>query len=172
MTDPAAASLSALASRLRTAAQAFAAHADPVERGGPWPLSDDFGTAPESHWGPPETLAHVAEMLPFWMGQIERVLDGGGGAVAFGRVADDPLRLGVIERDRQVPPRELFARIRADGERVAARLAELDGSPGAAEAVGVHPRLGAMPIAAIAERFVVGHLEEHVTQLTEVLQAD
>jgi hypothetical protein len=169
VTDPSSTSLAALASRLRTAARAFGAHEDAVDRGRPWPLSDDFGTAPESHWGPPETVAHVAEMLPFWMGQIERVLDGAdAGPVAFGRVADDPLRLGVIERDRQLPARELFARIRADAERVATRLAGLDGVTASG---GVHPRLGAMSIATIAERFVVGHIEEHVTQLAEVLQA-
>jgi hypothetical protein len=35
--------------------------------------------------------------------------------------------------------------------------------------IGVHPRLGEMTVAAILERFLVGHLEEHVRQLREVV---
>ena len=38
-------------------------------------------------WGPPEMLAHVAEMLPYWLGEVERILDGptGAGPVRAGR---------------------------------------------------------------------------------------
>ena len=58
--------------------------------------------APEASWGPPEVLAHVAEMLPFWQGEMERDPDGSRRAspVPFGRSASDPIRLGLIERDR------------------------------------------------------------------------
>jgi hypothetical protein len=165
MTDPL--PLADLAERLRAAEASFAALAPAVERGAPWPLSDDFGTAPESHWGPPEVLAHVSEMLPFWMGEIERILAGPGEPVAFGRVATDTLRLGVIERDRSLPARELFARIASDARRVAARLMEL--SREEASRRGVHPRLGEMTVEAIVPRFLVEHLEEHVEQLRETL---
>ena len=36
---------------------------------------------------------------------------------------------------------------------------------------GLHPRLGEMPAARIAERFVLGHAEEHLAQLQEILAA-
>jgi hypothetical protein len=35
--------------------------------------------------------------------------------------------------------------------------------------LGVHPRLGEMPASAIVERFVIGHGEEHIAQLNEIL---
>ncbi len=159
-----------LAPRLRDAASAMAALRPDVEAGSPWPLSDAFGVEPEAHWGPPEALAHVTEMLPYWSGEIERLLTGPSGApVPFGRVATNPLRLGVIERDRTLPARELFARIESDARRIAARLQDL-----AAEDLdrrGLHPVRGEMTVAQVAEQFVVGHLEEHVAQLRSILAA-
>src|SRR3712207_3012295 len=130
--------LPGLASRIRAAAAALRQLAPAVERGRPWPLSDDFSHAPEAHWGPPETLAHVAEMIPYWTGEIERVLDAPAedGPVPFGRTGDDLQRLGVLERDRTLPPRELFARIEAGAERLARRLETLDEAD--AGRVGVH----------------------------------
>lgn len=147
----------------------MAALAPEVAAPEPWPLSDRFGSEPEAHWGPPETLAHVAEMIPFWTGEMERVLAGAQEPVPFGRVASDPLRIGVIERDRSLPSRELLARIESGVERLASRLGELDA--GEAGRRGVHPTLGEMTVVRIAERFVIGHLEEHAAQLRESLGA-
>lgn len=157
-----------LAARIRSAAADLATLAPDVEAGAPWPLSDSIGTAPEAHWGPPETLAHVAEMLPFWTGEIERVLAGPEPPVPFGRIADNELRIGVIDRDRTLPARELFARIASGAERLAARLGEL--TPEQAAREGRHQTLGVMSVAGIAERFVASHLAEHATQLREGLR--
>ena len=143
-----------------------------IEGGEPWPLSDTFGTEPEATWGPRETLAHVQEMLPFWQGEIERVLAGLGSDTAeeppFGRVATDELRLAVIERDRTLPVRELFGRIEAGVGRMRGRLDELGERELARR--GRHPRLGPLTVAEILDRFVVGHLEEHVDQLRDILK--
>jgi hypothetical protein len=87
--------------------------------------------------------------------------------VPFGRVAANELRIGVIERDRSLPARELFDRVDSGVERLARRLAGL--SPADAARRGVHATLGEMSVAAIASRFVAGHLEEHVAQLRDVM---
>jgi DinB family protein len=158
-----------LVPRLEAASKRLAALRPAVEAGVPWPLSDNFGTEPEASWGPPETLAHVAEMLPFWLGEIERVVDGSGEPVPFGRIATDQLRLLVLERDRSLPPRELFDRIAAGTDRVARRLKTL--TPRDTSRVGVHPRRGEMTVPEMADSFIVGHLEEHAEQLAEVVAA-
>jgi hypothetical protein len=108
-------------------------------------------------------------MLSFWLGEIERILDGAPEPVPFGRVADDTVRIGIIGRDRSLPLHELDTRIDIGGDRWVRRLRAL----GEADATrrGLHPRLGEMTVAGIAERFVVGHLEEHVVQLREALEA-
>jgi hypothetical protein len=161
--------LSNVASRIRAAAAALGDLAPAVERGRPWPLSDDFSHTPEARWGPPETLAHVAEMIPYWTGEIERVLDApdDSGPTPFGRTGDDPLRLGVLERDRALPARELFARIDVGAERLAVRLEALGEAQVAR--VGVHRTVGELTVGSIAERFVAEHLEEHDRQLRSQL---
>ena len=137
-----------------------------VEVGEPWPLATAFGTEPEASWGPREVLAHVEEMLPFWLGELERVVDGPSG-VDFGRIADDASRIGLIARDRTLPLRVLFDRIDAGLATWAARLASLTDTERAA--VGTHPRAGAMAVEAMPERFVLGHVEDHIAQLEEIL---
>lgn len=157
-----------LIGRIRTAATDLAERQPAIEAGEPWPLAEQFGGEPEALWGPRETLGHVAEMLPYWTGELERVLAGQPDrAVPFGRTASDPLRLGVIERDRTLPIRELVSRITFGADRLATRLDEL--APGAATRLGVHPTLGEMTVAGLLERFVAGHLEEHVAQLDTTL---
>ena len=162
--------LDVLAARLEAAAAAILALRDRVERAGPWPLAELYGTEAEASWGPPELLAHLEEMLPYWLGEMERILDGPpDAAVPFGRVATDDVRIGVIGRDRTVPLRELFARLETDAARVATRLREM--SLDEAGRRGLHPARGELGIVDIVERFLVGHLEEHVGQLRAILAA-
>jgi hypothetical protein len=162
--------LSAEADRLEAAAVAMLDLAPRIEAGAPWPLAEMYGPEPEASWNPPELLAHVEEYLPYWLGEIERVLAGHGDEpVPFGRVATDTVRIGVIGRDRTVPLRELFARIESDAPRVAARLRELTDADAGRK--GLHPARGEMAVRDMLEPFLVGHTEGHVTQLREILDA-
>jgi DinB family protein len=154
--------------RLRTAVAAMTATFPALEAGRPWPLHIvEHDAGPESTWGPTEVLAHVAEMLPYWLGEIERVLDGSPEPVPFGRTVADRVRVLTIERDRTLPPRDLLDRIDATAERYARRFATL--SPEKQSRRGLHPTSGEMTVAEILERFVVGHAEGHVVQLAETL---
>ena len=158
----------ALVARLQAASNALAALGPSVEAGRPWPLRVvDHDAGPESEWGPTEVLAHVAEMLQYWRGEIARILDGGPGPVPFGRLATDPVRALTIERDRTLPPGELLERIEAATDRYERLLAGL-GAAGLARR-GIHPVRGELTIEEILERFVVGHAEEHVVQLGAAL---
>jgi hypothetical protein len=153
--------------RLRRTRRALRDLRPAVMAGEPWPLAERFGTEPEARWGPPEVLAHVAEMLPFWLGELERILAAPVEPAPFGRVATDELRIATIERDRTLPARELFDRIDSTIDRLERRLPELN----AAEAgrLGIHSTRGEMTLAETTERFVVGHLEEHAAQLRDAL---
>ncbi len=156
--------------RLAAARRAYADLAPRVMAGEPWPLAEDYGTGPEASWGPREVLAHVEEMLPFWLGEMERVIDGDGrAAVPFGRTADDPIRIGFIERDRSLPLRVLFGRIDTGLRAWEERIPTLTDAESAR--VGAHPRLGEMPAPAILEQFVIGHAEDHIAQLSDIIAA-
>lgn len=153
--------------RLRDASGRILEFRQRVEAGAPWPLAERFGHEPEASWGPPEVLAHLAEMLPFWLGEMERIMAAPIHPAPFGRVATDAIRTDTIGRDRSLPPRELFSRIASDVARYDVRLPELDAAEVAR--VGIHPRLGPMTVAEVLERLVVNHLEEHAAQLHETL---
>jgi hypothetical protein len=154
--------------RLRTAAAGMIATQPAIDAGRPWPLHVvEHDAGPESAWGPTEVLAHVSEMLPFWLGEIERILDGAPEPVPFGRTATDRVRVMTIERDRTLPPRELLDRIDAAAERYARRLATF--GPADLSRRGLHPTLGQLRVSEILERFVVGHAEGHLVQLAETL---
>lgn len=160
--------LDAQAARLDAALAALLALRERVERAGPWPLAELYGAEAEAHWGPPELLAHLDEMFRYWLGEAERLVDGSpDGPVPFGRIATDAVRIGLIGRDRTVPLRELFARVETDGARTVARMRSLTRAEAAR--AGVHPVRGTFTVEALFERFVTGHLEEHVEQLREIL---
>jgi len=166
------AQMTELADRLEAAAVAVVDLSPAIDAGEPWPLTEVYGPGPESSWGPREVLAHMSEMLPFWLGEIELVLAESGRAgqgadpPSFGRTEQDPLRIEVIGRDRMFPARELVDRIDVEGARVARRLRGLDAQ---ASTVGRHVTRGDLTIADMAERFLVTHIEGHVDQLKEIL---
>jgi hypothetical protein len=166
MTDPA--NAAGPIGRLKSAAVAIDALRGPILAGQPWPVRPVSGDGPETEWGPPEVLAHTAEMLQYWLGEIERVLAGSPEPVPFGRLASDPLRTLTIERDRSLPAGELINRIRAAVGRYEGRLPELSATDWARR--GLHPRLDELTVAAMLERFVVTHIEEHAIQLAEALR--
>jgi DinB superfamily len=158
-----------LLQRLHDGAARLAATRPGVVAGAPWPLAERFDDAPEAEWGAPEVLAHVAEMIPYWQGEMERILaaDGAAAPVPFGRLATDTNRLGILERDRSLPPAELYDRIDHALERFGRRLSALTDDE--RQRLGIHTKRGEMTVAALADRFVVGHLADHAVQLEGIL---
>jgi len=153
-----------IAARLTAALDDLERLRGPVRDGGPWPLAERWDDAPETVWGPPEVLAHVAEMLGYWDGELSRIAASDGSApVPFGRTASDPARLGRIEADRHRPTDELFDDIAALGATFAGHWAAW--SPTERTRVGVHPVRGEFTVEDGAVRFIVSHLEDHATQL-------
>ena len=84
--------------RIHATSEAMVGLRPAIEAGEPWPLAEHFGIEPEAHWGPREVLAHCDEMLPFWIGEMERIL-AGTEPVPFGRISTDVVRVATIERD-------------------------------------------------------------------------
>jgi phosphatidylserine/phosphatidylglycerophosphate/cardiolipin synthase-like enzyme len=165
------AALDDLADRLDRAAEAMIELGPQLAAGEPWATAEQVGPGPESSWGPREVLAHVAEMLPYWLGEIELILDAAGRREphAFGRLEDDAIRVAIITRDRAFPARELLGRVEAEAKRVARRLRALGEED--AVAIGRHVTRGDLSVRDIAERLIVGHIEGHVTQLRETVSA-
>ena len=157
-----------LAGRLRDAGTALLGLRGALVAGEPWPLSEHWGTEPEADWGPREVLAHVNEMGPYWTDQLDAVIaEDPATMVPFGRVATDPERLARIGADRVKPVDQLLDEIQVGLTRAATFVTNLAAADG--ERMGLHPRLGELAVRAAVERFLVTHLEDHVTQLHEIL---
>ena len=139
-----------------------------VEARAPWPLSEVFDHTPEAAWGPPELLAHLVEMVPYWHAELGRIVAGGEPEpVVFGRIATDAGRLENIRRERSRPPIELFDAI---ARSAAAFLVDWDRWDDAARVrVGLHPSRGEITVADAAERMIAGHLDDHAGQLESIL---
>jgi hypothetical protein len=153
--------------RMTAAGTRFRSFDAALRRGDPWPLAARFDHAPEAAWGPPEILAHLEEMLAYWYGEMERVVTMTDGPQPFGRIATDPVRLAIIERDRTLPITELMARVGNGIERWRRRWPDLVEPE--LDRTGIHPTLGELSVSDIASRFVAGHLEDHLGQLEAAL---
>jgi hypothetical protein len=121
-------------------------------------------------WVGREVLAHIDEMLPYWLGEIERVIAGAVEPVPFGREPTDLVRILTIDRDRTLPVSELYARLDNSLERVLRRMLELDERQVARR--GLHKRRGEMTVRQIVDIMLASHLEEHVQQMAAVLEAE
>ncbi len=164
--------LEPLLDRLTSAGARLAATRQAVEAGSPWPVGAMAAGGAEGEWGPTEVLAHVSEMLPYWLGELERILAGadgrgGGGPAAFGRGPDDQVRPLTVTRDATLPVRELYDRIAAALQRYRWRLTELTAEEIAR--TGLHPTRGELSLTEALEQLSVSHLEGHAEQLEAAL---
>jgi len=157
----------ALVERLQVARRGLDELRPVVERGDPWPVGAVAAGGGESEWSPSEILAHVSEMLLYWLGEMERVLAGPTDPTPFGRISSDPVRSLTVVRDATLPARELYARIDSFVDRHVQRLPQL--TPADLARSGVHPTRGVLTVPALIDRFSVSHLEEHVEQLRRTL---
>lgn len=159
------ATLHAQTEKMRTARDNLVRMRSRVEMGAPPP--DDLPRRRE--WVGREILAHIDEMLPYWLGEIERVITGTIEPVPFGREQTDLIRVLTVDRDRTLPVPELYARLDNSLERVLRRLLELDERQ--VERRGLHKRRGEMTVRQIVDTMLAAHIEEHVKQMAAALDA-
>ena len=123
----------------------------------------------QREWVAREVLAHVDEMLPYWLGEIERILAGRSEPVPFGRIQSDLLRILTVDRDRTLPASELYARLDQGVDRVTRRLLDLDETQCGRR--GINKQRGEMSIREIVETMLAEHLEDHCEQMSAALDS-
>jgi hypothetical protein len=152
--------------RLRTARDNLVRMRSRLERSAPPPEE----LPRQREWVAREALAHVDEMLVYWLGEIERILAGAIEPVPFGRAPTDLIRQLTVDRDRTLPPSELYGRLDNSLERVLRRLLELDERQAAKR--GLHKQRGEMTVKQIVEVMLASHIEEHCRQIAAALDAE
>jgi hypothetical protein len=116
-------------------------------------------------WTPTEDLAHVAEMLGYWSGEIERFQRQPG--AAFGRVASNPERIRFIEMHAHDTPAQMAALLESSYGAALALLRRLQ--PSDLETVGQHVKFGPQTIRQAVQEWLIDHLDEHVKQLQAIV---
>ena len=160
------ATLHAQVERMRTARDNLVRMRNRIDLSAPPP--DDLPRRRE--WVAREVLAHTVEMLPYWLGEIERVIAGPIEPVPFGRTPADLVRMLTVDRDRTLPMFELYARLDNSLERVLRRLLELDERQAARR--GLHKSRGEMTVRQIVDVMLADHIEEHYKQLAAALDVE
>lgn len=115
-------------------------------------------------WTPTEDLAHVAEMLGYWSGEIERFQRQPG--ASFGRVASNPERIRFIEAHAHDTPEQIAALLESGYSAALALLRRLQ--PSDLETVGQHVKFGPQTIRQAVQEWLIDHLDEHVKQLQAI----
>jgi hypothetical protein len=119
-------------------------------------------------WDRGQVWAHLAEFLPYWMGEARKVLAAKTTEpVPFGRIKTDPGRVGYIAQHRGEPPAAQVARTKAGIQDLREWLGRLPDQAWSAR--GVHQTRGVMSLERIVDEFMVAHLEEHAAQLDELV---
>ncbi len=115
-------------------------------------------------WTLMEDLAHVAEMLGYWSGEIGRFQRQPG--APFGRVASNPERLHYIGSHAHDSPEQMVGLL---DQGQAAALALLQGlQPADLEITGQHVKFGEQTVRQAIQEWLIAHLDEHVKQLKEI----
>jgi uncharacterized damage-inducible protein DinB len=121
----------------------------------------------EGEWSIMENLAHIAEFMPYWGDQITALVAQPG--KNFGRTQQDEGRLRAIREHATDTLEEARASMDASYVQLDEKLARLRDSD--LEIKGVHSRYGEKSLDWFIEDFVTGHLEEHVVQMQEAIEA-
>jgi hypothetical protein len=120
-------------------------------------------------WSAVQVIGHVIELIPYWTREIQALADASGEPPHFGRGLDAPERLAAVAHAAGSDPDELLRQL--DGAVRAGAAAMRAMTPEQRAKTGVHNRRGELPVAEFIEILIVGHVEDHLAQIKQVLGA-
>lgn len=145
--------------RLDAVEQRLALHARTVPGG-----LTEADKATGERWEAGQIWAHLAEFIPYWVTQAERIIaKNSADPEPFGRVKANQERIAAIERERGTRISQLWQSVREDISDLRAFLTELPDHGWRLR--GRHETRGVLSMMQMIEEFLVGHLEEHADQL-------
>jgi hypothetical protein len=124
-----------------------------------------YQTPTENEWTIMEGLAHIVEFMPYWAGEVEKLVAQPGRN--FGRTMQDEGRLSALREhahDTLAATRAALPASYARLDEVLRSLTDRD-----LELTGHHVKFGERTLAWFIEEFITRHLHNHVVQLRACL---
>ncbi len=120
----------------------------------------------ENEWTIMQNLAHIVEFMPYWAGEIEKLVAEPGRN--FGRTQQDEGRLRGISEHEKDNLKKIKAALPGGYVRLDEMLGSLKDSD--LDLVGKHVRYGEKTLDWFIEDFVTNHLSGHVKQIKRCLE--
>jgi hypothetical protein len=120
----------------------------------------------DNEWTIMQNLAHIVEFMPYWAGEVEKVLTKPGGE--FGRIHEDVGRLKGISEHEMDSLSKIKAVLPGSYARLDEVLSKLKDSD--LEVTGKHVRYGEKTIGWLIEELVTAHLSGHVEQIKSCIE--
>jgi hypothetical protein len=120
----------------------------------------------ENEWTSMQNLSHIVEFMPYWAGEIEKLVAEPG--CDFGRTPDDEGRLHGISEHAMESLSRIKAAIPASYARLDDVLGRLKDSD--LELTGKHVRYGEKNIDWLIEELLTNHLSGHVEQIKRSIE--
>ncbi len=115
----------------------------------------------ENEWTIMQNLAHIVEFMPYWAGEIEKLVAQPGSN--FGRTPEDVGRLQGISEHEMASLSKIKEALPGSYQRLDEVLRKLKDSD--LELTGKHVRYGEKPLDWLIEEFLTNHLKGHVEQI-------
>ncbi|MGE7854365.1 DinB family protein [Bacillus paramycoides] len=130
-------------------------------------LSDDVlrWNPTEEEWSVMQILCHLIEAVPYWLDEIEQLLENPG--KEWGRGLQHEDRLAAVDKGKvdSTSLSDVLKKLEALKPQVEQTLNKLDEEKLAMEAPSRNPRFGTKPILFIVDHLLVEHTSKHLGQI-------
>jgi len=120
----------------------------------------------ENEWTIMQNLSHIVEFMPYWAGEIEKLVTEPGSN--FGRTPEDVGRLQGISEHEMDSLSKIEAALPGSYKRLDEVLRKLNDSD--LELTAKHVRYGEKPLDWFIEEFLTNPLKGHVEQIKSIIE--
>jgi uncharacterized damage-inducible protein DinB len=122
----------------------------------------------EDKWSVMEVLVHVDEAIPYWLDELNNLLETPG--TEWGRGLQDERRLAALAAVGSRSLEEVLASIKKSKEQVALVLGPITDDELKQESPSRNPRFGTKPLSFVIQHLLVDHAASHVGQIARNIE--
>ncbi len=122
----------------------------------------------EDKWSVMEVLVHVDEAIPYWLDELNNLLDKPG--TEWGRGLQDERRLAALAAVGSRSLEEVLDSINKAKEQVALVLGPITDDELKQESPSRNPRFGIKPLSFVIQHLLVDHAASHVRQIARNIE--